>query len=74
MFDNCTPDEMESFIDLVPTSIVTEASGGITINELINYQDSKVDYISLGFLTHSYKALDISAKVMIEGDISRGDC
>lgn len=69
MFDNCTPDEMESFIDLVPTSIVTEASGGITINELVNYQNSKVDYISLGFLTHSYKALDISAKVMIEGEV-----
>lgn len=69
MFDNCTPEEMESFIELVPASIVTEASGGITLNELINYQHSKVDYISLGFLTHSYLALDISAKVMIKGEM-----
>ena len=68
MFDNCTPEEMEALNPLVPAHIVTEASGGILLENLADYQQSKVDYISLGFLTHSYRALDISAKVIIEGE------
>ncbi|MGN1387304.1 MAG: carboxylating nicotinate-nucleotide diphosphorylase [Bacillus sp. (in: firmicutes)] len=63
MFDNCTPDEVKHLVKLVPHFIVTEASGGITLNNLADYRDTGVDYISLGCLTHSVKALDISAKV-----------
>lgn len=63
MFDNRTPDEIKEFIKLVPDSIITEASGGINLSNIASYQDTGVDYISLGFLTHSYKALDISVKV-----------
>lgn len=65
MFDNRTPDEMKEFIDLVPDHIITEASGGIQLNNLADYRDTGVHYISLGFLTHSYKALDISVKVLV---------
>ncbi|MDQ0197151.1 carboxylating nicotinate-nucleotide diphosphorylase [Neobacillus ginsengisoli] len=64
MFDNRTPDEIKEFIKLVPTHIITEASGGIQLSNLADYQDTGVNYISLGFLTHSYKALDISVKVL----------
>ncbi|MEQ6376015.1 carboxylating nicotinate-nucleotide diphosphorylase [Bacillaceae bacterium S4-13-56] len=63
MFDNRTPDEIKKFIKLVPSHIVTEASGGITLETLGDYSMTGVDYISLGFLTHSVKALDISVKV-----------
>ncbi len=63
MFDNRTPDEIKEFVRLVPGHIVTEASGGIHLGNLASYRDSGVHYISLGFLTHSYKALDISVKV-----------
>jgi len=66
MFDNRTPDEIKELIKLVPPQIVTEASGGITLNNLATYRDSGVHYISLGFLTHSFKALDISVKVAVE--------
>lgn len=69
MFDNRTPEEIEALIQLVPENIITEASGGILLENLTDYEHSKVDYISLGFLTHSYGALDISAKVMVEGEI-----
>ncbi len=69
MFDNRTPEEIDQFLQLVPEHIITEASGGITLDNLSDYEQSKVDYISLGFLTHAYRALDISAKVMIEGEI-----
>ncbi|QCJ41165.1 carboxylating nicotinate-nucleotide diphosphorylase [Bacillus sp. S3] len=64
MFDNRTPDEIKEFIQLVPAHIITEASGGIQITNLEDYRDTGVHYISLGYLTHSYKALDISVKVV----------
>ncbi|WP_010282035.1 carboxylating nicotinate-nucleotide diphosphorylase [Bacillus timonensis] len=60
MFDNRTPDEIREFVELVPKHIVTEASGGITLDILHEFGNTGVDYISLGFLTHSVKALDIS--------------
>ncbi|MFZ7946567.1 carboxylating nicotinate-nucleotide diphosphorylase [Neobacillus sp. 19] len=66
MFDNRTPDEIKEFIQLVPAHMITEASGGIQLTNLEDYRDTGVHYISLGFLTHSYKALDISVKVVLE--------
>ena len=52
-------------LDLVPNEIKTEASGGINLTNLASYSDTGVDVISLGFLTHTVKALDISVKVQI---------
>jgi nicotinate-nucleotide pyrophosphorylase (carboxylating) len=71
MFDNRTPEQIEEWIGYVPEGIATEASGGITLDTLHSYRNCGVDYISLGFLTHSVKSLDISAKVMAEtkGDV-----
>ncbi|MFF2874796.1 carboxylating nicotinate-nucleotide diphosphorylase [Gottfriedia sp. NPDC057991] len=60
MFDNRTPDEIKEFVKLVPETIVTEASGGITLDNLASFQNCGVNVISLGCLTHSAKALDIS--------------
>ncbi len=66
MFDNRTPDEIKELIQLVPAHIITEASGGIQLANIGDFRDTGVDYISLGYLTHSYKALDISVKVLWE--------
>ncbi|WOV86947.1 carboxylating nicotinate-nucleotide diphosphorylase [Sporosarcina oncorhynchi] len=66
MFDNRLPEEIEEFVKLVPAHITTEASGGIQLDNLKDYRYTGVNYISLGFLTHSYKAIDISANVLIE--------
>ncbi len=66
MFDNRTPEEISEWIELVPEPIITEASGGITLETIAHYSDTGVDYISLGFLTHSVSSLDISAKVVIQ--------
>ena len=63
MFDNRSPEEVKEFVDLVPASIVTEASGGITLANLATYANTGVQYISLGALTHSVQALDISLQV-----------
>ncbi|WP_421380148.1 carboxylating nicotinate-nucleotide diphosphorylase [Bacillus salacetis] len=64
MFDNRTPKEIEEWIQEVPAHITTEASGGIQMENVAEYARSGVQYISLGFLTHSAKGLDISAKVL----------
>lgn len=66
MFDNRSPEEIKEWIRNVPNGIVTEASGGITLDNLKAYSDTGVDFISLGFLTHSVKSLDISVKVIVE--------
>lgn len=60
MFDNCTPDKIVDFIKLVPKTMITEASGGISMDSLASYGETGVDFISLGFLTHSSPNLDIS--------------
>ena len=65
MFDNCTPEMIKEWRKSVPDTIITEASGMITNDTIRAYAESGVDYISLGYLTHSVKALDISANVTI---------
>ncbi|WP_243290683.1 carboxylating nicotinate-nucleotide diphosphorylase [Bacillus sp. FJAT-47783] len=63
MFDNRTPEEILKFVEMTPSHIVTEASGGIGFHNLAKYRNTKVDYISLGCITHSVKSLDISLNV-----------
>lgn len=65
MFDNRTPEEIKEWIGFVPQGICTEASGGINLDNLADYRDTGVDVISLGALTHTVKALDISVRVKI---------
>ncbi|WP_044023007.1 carboxylating nicotinate-nucleotide diphosphorylase [Bacillus sp. SG-1] len=66
MFDNRTPQEIAEWLEDVPPHIITEASGGIQKENVADYARTGVQYISLGFLTHSVKGLDISAKVLNE--------
>ncbi|PFK30107.1 nicotinate-nucleotide diphosphorylase (carboxylating) [Bacillus cereus] len=65
MFDNRTSEEVREFSKIVPSAIITEASGGITIENLSEYGKTGVDYISLGLLTHSAGALDISFNIEV---------
>lgn len=60
MFDNQTPETVAKWNSLVPDDILTEASGNITLENIATYRDTGVDLISLGYLTHSAVALDIS--------------
>lgn len=62
MFDNFTPELIRSALDLVNHSCETEASGGITLDNIRPYAETGVDFISIGALTHSVKSLDISFK------------
>lgn len=62
MFDNFTPELMKQAVQLVNHKKETEASGGITIENVRSYAETGVDFISIGALTHSVKSLDISLK------------
>ncbi|MGE7094524.1 carboxylating nicotinate-nucleotide diphosphorylase [Lysinibacillus sp. NPDC048646] len=68
MFDNRTPEEIRTWLPTVPAHIATEASGGITLENIYTYADSGIQWISLGALTHSVKVFDISALVQMKGE------
>ena len=60
MLDNRTPEQVAAWTKLVPEGILTEISGGITLANLADYAQTGADYLSLGALTHSVLAFDIS--------------
>lgn len=60
MLDNRPPEEVKDLVKLIPEDIVVEVSGGITPDNISGYKNCGADIISLGWLTHSVKALDIS--------------
>jgi nicotinate-nucleotide pyrophosphorylase (carboxylating) len=62
MFDNFTPELVAQGVKLVAQRLETEASGGITYANIREYALAGVDYISVGAITHSAVALDISMK------------
>jgi nicotinate-nucleotide pyrophosphorylase (carboxylating) len=62
MFDNFSPERCKEAVAMVSDRAETEASGGITVDTLKDYAETGVNFISIGALTHSVKALDISFK------------
>ena len=60
MFDNMSPAKMRAAVKLVPSGIMTEASGNINLKTVRAVAETGVNFISIGALTHSPKALDIS--------------
>ena len=62
MLDNFSPKEIENALKRIPQEYETEASGGITEENIVAYAETGVDFISVGALTHSVKSLDLSLK------------
>jgi nicotinate-nucleotide pyrophosphorylase (carboxylating) len=63
MPDNMNTDEIKKVVELVAGKAKVEASGGITLDNVRQAALTGVDIISIGALTHSYKALDISLEL-----------
>jgi nicotinate-nucleotide pyrophosphorylase (carboxylating) len=63
MFDNMDLDEMKEGLKLVNRRAMTEASGGINEQTIVPIAETGVDIISVGDLTHTVKALDVSLDV-----------
>lgn len=62
LLDNHTPDEAAAMVRLWGDAIPLEASGGITPENARMYAEAGVDYVSMGWLTHSVKGMDFSLK------------
>ena len=60
MLDNMPPGQMAQMVELIAGRAIVEASGGITAQTIVEVAQTGVDYISVGSLTHSVKAIDIS--------------
>ena len=66
MLDNMSPDEMRHVVSLLPNQVKVEASGGITLANVRQAATAGVHLISIGALTHSPKALDISLELELQ--------
>ena len=69
LLDNMTPGKVKDAVDLIREEkrwIPIEASGGIVLENIRAYAETGVDFISVGALTHSAKAADISMSITAE--------
>ena len=78
MLDNFTPKQIEKAIKLLKKErlfgkVLLEASGGITAENILAYASTGVEIVSLGEITHSARALDISLEITKARPLSRKD-
>lgn len=69
LLDNMSPSDVKKAVKIVRErggKIPTEASGGILLENIRKYAQTGVDYISVGALTHSAPAVDLSMKITAE--------
>jgi nicotinate-nucleotide pyrophosphorylase (carboxylating) len=69
MLDNFSPRDAAKTVNLFKEKeyyeqVLIEASGGIKPENILAYRDAGVDVVSMGYLTHSPKALDISQLIV----------
>ncbi|MBY0244415.1 MAG: carboxylating nicotinate-nucleotide diphosphorylase [Sphingobacteriaceae bacterium] len=62
MLDNFSFEDLTQAVKIVNGKFATEASGGITEQNVVDYAKCGVDFVSMGELTHSVKCLDMSLK------------
>jgi nicotinate-nucleotide pyrophosphorylase (carboxylating) len=60
LLDNMDLEQLRAAVELVAGRAVTEASGGVNLDTVRTIAETGVDLISVGALTHSYRAVDIS--------------
>ncbi|MCK4390279.1 MAG: carboxylating nicotinate-nucleotide diphosphorylase [Desulfobacterales bacterium] len=65
MLDNMALEHIRKAVRLVDGRAVVEVSGGVTLNSLAELADTGVDIISIGAMTHSARAVDISMRVVV---------
>ena len=65
LLDNFNFEQLKKAVKIINKRFITEASGGITPENALDYAKCGVDFISMGALTHSVKSLDMSLKAII---------
>ncbi|MFP4620631.1 MAG: carboxylating nicotinate-nucleotide diphosphorylase [Bacteroidales bacterium] len=64
MLDNFSPEKTRKAVELINGMFETESSGNITLENIRDYAECGVDFISVGALTHQIKSLDMSLKAI----------
>jgi nicotinate-nucleotide pyrophosphorylase (carboxylating) len=67
MLDNMNTETMKKAVQMINKRALIEASGNVTLDNILEVANCGVDYISVGALTHSYKVLDLSMKNLVLG-------
>lgn len=63
MLDNMTCEQMKNCVEIADGKAVLEASGNVTLDNMAEVAATGVDIVSVGALTHSVKAFDISLRI-----------
>jgi len=63
MLDNMSLEDIRQAVKMIRGRVLIEASGGVTLDKVRDVAKTGVDFISVGALTHSARALDISLKL-----------
>lgn len=72
MLDNFSPEQVREACTFKPNTIEFEVSGGITSQNILEYCHAGIDRISIGAITHSVKAPDIT--LLVEEELNRDHC
>ena len=64
MLDNFSPANLAKAVEIIGGRFETEASGGINLQNIREYAETGVDFISVGSLTHHIRSLDMSLKAV----------
>ena len=67
LLDNMSPEQVRACVERVQSHsrrVPLEASGGMNLETIRSYAETGVDYISIGALTHSAKAADMSMRII----------
>ena len=62
LLDNFSPNKVSEAVERYSHLVSLEASGGITPTNVRDYGETGVDFVSMGYMTHSVKSLDLSLK------------
>ena len=62
LLDNFGPEKVAEAVESYGHLVTLEASGGITPENVNGYGETGVDFVSMGYMTHSVKSLDLSLK------------
>ncbi|MEO6610979.1 MAG: carboxylating nicotinate-nucleotide diphosphorylase [Chitinophagaceae bacterium] len=65
MLDNFRPEQVTEAVQLIGEDFETEASGGINLDNIVDYAKTGVDFVSVGALIHQARSLDLSLKAVL---------
>jgi nicotinate-nucleotide pyrophosphorylase (carboxylating) len=63
LLDNLTPAMAKEWVEHIAGRATVELSGGVTLDTVRAYADSGADFISIGAITHSARAIDIHCRL-----------